>query len=181
MDNGRKQSEIKGGPKGIPFAARHYPPSAKRFLRLRDRRVISFCLAVFLWLGVSGFSAATARAASFTASLDRDTIALGESATLSLTFEGGQSKNVPTPSVPGLQISQIGTSQSVNIVNSAMSSTVTVTFSVTPQHDGKFVIPAMTSDVNGQRLTSRPLELTVQKAAVPCGGCHQLPATRLRS
>jgi hypothetical protein len=129
--------------------------------------VKSFCLAVFLCLGALDFGAATARAASFTASLDRDTIALGEGATLSLTFEGGQSKNVPTPSVPGLQISQIGTSQSVNIVNSAMSSTVTVTFSVTPQKTGEFVIPAMIADVNGQRLSSQPLKLTVLKANAP--------------
>ncbi|MGD0253600.1 MAG: BatD family protein, partial [Verrucomicrobiota bacterium] len=167
MDNGRKQSEINGGPKGFPFAARQDLPSAKCYFRLRGRGVISFCFAVLLCLGALGSSTAMARAANFTASLDRDTIALGESATLSLTFEGGQSKNVPTPSVPGLQISQIGTSQSVNIVNGAMSSTVTVTFSVTPQHDGKFIFPAMTADVNGQSLTSQPLELTVQKGAVP--------------
>ncbi len=128
--------------------------------------MISFC-AVFLFLGALGFGEATVCAASFTASLDRDTIALGEQAILSLTFEGGQSKNVPTPSVAGLQISQIGTSQSVKIVNGAMSSTVTVTFSVSPQHSGDFVIPAMTADVNGQALTSQPLTLAVQKAAVP--------------
>ena len=129
--------------------------------------MISSFLAVLLCLTVLDFSATTTGAASFTASLDRDTIALGEQATLSLTFEGGQSKNVPTPSVPGLQISQIGTSQSVNIVNGAMSSTVTVTFSVTPQHDGKFTIPALTADVAGQSLASEPLELTVEKTAAP--------------
>ena len=69
-----------------------------------------FCRIVIL------FSAAcllitSGRAASFTASLDRDTITLGEQATLSLTFEGGQSKNVPTPGVPGLQITQLDFSQ----------------------------------------------------------------------
>jgi len=139
----------------------------ENFLRLRGRKLnlfpvaAGFCL-ILLWLAVP-----PARAASFTASLDRDTIAMGEQVTLSLTFEGGQSKNVPTPSVPGLQIAQIGTSQSVNIVNGAMSSTVTVTFSVTPQHDGEFVIPAMTADVGGVQLTSQPLELIVHKAAVP--------------
>ncbi len=162
-----RQFEIRGGPQDFPFAARRDAPSTKSFLRLRGARVITFCLAAFFWLGAPGLSAVAAHAANFTASLDRDTIALGESATLALTFEGGQSKNVPTPNVPGLQISQIGTSQSVNIVNGAMSSTVTVTFSVTPQHDGKFVIPAMTADVNGQVLTSQPLELTVQKTAAP--------------
>jgi hypothetical protein len=167
MDNGQKQTVNQSGSPGFPFTARRDLLLAKHFLRLRGRGLILYCLAIFMCLGAPGFSTTTAKAASFTASLDRDTIALGEQATLSLTFEGGQSKNVPSPSVPGLQISQIGTSQSVNIVNGAMSSTVTVTFSVTPQHDGEFVIPAMTADVNGQPLTSQPLALTVQKAAVP--------------
>jgi hypothetical protein len=56
-------------------------------------------------------------AASFTASLDRDTIALGESATLSLTFEGGQPKNAPSLDIPGLQITSAGNSQNFSFVN----------------------------------------------------------------
>ena len=110
-----------------------------------------------------------ASAASFTASLDREAITLGESATLSLTFEGGSAKNMPTPSVPGLQIAQIGTSQSVSYNSNigAMSSTVTVTFSVTARQAGEFTIPALTTDVNGQQLASQPLKLTVTKASAP--------------
>jgi hypothetical protein len=108
-----------------------------------------------------------ARAASFTASLDSDTITLGQSATLSLTFEGGQSRNVPTPGVPGLQITQTGTSQNVSFINGAMSSAVTVTFSVTARQAGEFTIPALTADVNGQQLSTEPLKLTVLKADAP--------------
>jgi hypothetical protein len=110
---------------------------------------------------------AAARAASFTASLDSDTITLGESATLSLSFEGGQSRNVPTPTVPGLQIIQTGTSQNFSLTNGTMSSTVTVTFSVTARQAGEFTIPALTADVNGQQLSTAPLKLTVTKAAAP--------------
>jgi len=133
----------------------------KNFLHWRDRKLnwfavaAGFCL-VLLWLG-----ATPARAASFTASLDNDTLTLGQSATLSLTFEGAQPKNVPAPSVSGLQISQAGTSQNVSWVNGAMSSTVTVAFSVTPDRTGEFVIPALTADVDGQQLTSQPLQLRV--------------------
>ena len=133
----------------------------KSFLHWRDRKLnllpvaAGFCL-LLLWLAV-----APARAASFTASLDNDTLTLGQSATLSLTFEGGQPKNVPTPSVSGLQFSQAGTSQNVSWVNGAMSSTVTVAFSVTPQRAGEFAIPAMSADVDGQPLTSQPLQLRV--------------------
>jgi len=123
--------------------------------------------AVLFLLVMLGVGAVPAHAANFTASLDRDTIAMGEQATLSLTFEGGQSKNVPSPYVPGLQIVQTGTSQNVSIVNGAMTSTVTITFSVTPQQPGEFTIPAMTADLNGQTLTSQPLKLTVVKANPP--------------
>lgn len=121
-------------------------------------------LAVF---AVCLTAAAVAGAATFTASLDRDAITLGEDATLSLAFEGGQAKNVPTPNVPGLQITQVGTSQSVNIINGAMNSTVTVNFSVTPRQPGEFTIPALTADVNGQQLTTLPLHLSVTRAAAP--------------
>src|ERR1700733_3812962 len=47
-------------------------------------------------------------AASFTASLDRETVSLGESATMSLIFNGGQPENLNMPNVPGLQITKIG-------------------------------------------------------------------------
>src|SRR5665213_274024 len=106
-------------------------------------------------------------AASFTASLDRDTIMLGEQATLSLTFEGGQSNKVPAPFVPALEFAQIGNSQSFSIVNGAMSSTVNVSFSVTARQAGKFTIPMLTADMGGQRLSTAPLTLTVTTASAP--------------
>jgi oxygen tolerance protein BatD len=126
-----------------------------------------FLIAGILNLAVLGLISPGARAASFTASLDSGTITLGQSATLSLTFEGGQSKNVPTPSVPGLQITQTGTSQNVSFINGAMSSAVTVSFSVTARQTGEFTIPALTADVNGQQLSTAPLKLTVLKADAP--------------
>ena len=109
----------------------------------------------------------TAWAASFSASLDRETLTLGESATLSLAFEGGSPGRVPAPSVPGLQIAQAGTSQNMSWINGAMSTTVTVSFSVTPQRAGEFTIPALTADVNGQQLSTAPLKLIVHRANAP--------------
>jgi hypothetical protein len=113
------------------------------------------------------FRAAPAAAASLTASLDRDTIMMGETATMSLAIEGGQAKNLPTPQVMGLRIVQSGSSQNVSINNGQMTSTVTVTYSVTPQRTGEFTIPALAADVNGQRLATDPLKLTVQPANAP--------------
>jgi hypothetical protein len=125
-----------------------------------------FFHAAILIFAVCFFTSA-GRCASFIASLDRDTIALGESATLSLTFEGGSPKNAPLPDVPDLQIVNSGNSQNFSILNGQMNSTVTITYSVTPRREGEFTIPAMTADVNGQQLTSQTLKLIVQKVNAP--------------
>lgn len=117
-------------------------------------------LALCLWLG-------TARGANFTAALDRDTMTLGETATLSLTFEGGSPQNTPTLEVPGLDISSAGTSQNFTLVNGSMSSTVTDTYAVTAQHPGQYTIPALTAEVGGEALTTPPMTLTVLKPDAP--------------
>jgi BatD DUF11 like domain len=133
---------------------------------MKSNRFI-FQAAAFFILAVLIFRVATADAASFTAALDRDTIAMGETATMSLTFEGGQAKNLPTPQVTGLRIVQSGNSQNVSIINGQMTSTVTVTLSITPLRAGEFAIPALSADVNGQRLSTEPLRLAVHKADAP--------------
>ena len=106
-----------------------------------------FCLA--LWV----VAAMPVRAASFTASLDRDAIALGEQATLSLKFDGVQPQNAPAlPAVAGLQFQYVGPSSSFSFINGQTSSSVTYNYIVMAQHDGEFTIPAMRTDVNGQQL-----------------------------
>lgn len=109
----------------------------------------------------------TAFGANFTASLDRSTIAMGETATLSLTFEGGQPGNVPTPDVPGLEFSDTGNSTSFSFVNGQMSSVVTVTFSISPDHAGDYWIPAMEANIGGQVIRTQPLKLTVTRPGAP--------------
>lgn len=121
--------------------------------------------ALGLFLGF--FICGSANAANFTASLDRSTIAMGESATLSLTFEGGQPPNVPAPDVPGLDFANTGNSQNFSFINGAMSSTVTVTYSITPEQTGEFTIPSMTAEIGGQRFQTQPLKLTVTQPGAP--------------
>src|SRR5271167_1882800 len=74
-------------------------------LQLNRFRLQKFPIVGFLILTALGLIPSGARAANFTASLDRDTIALGESATLSLTFEGGQPQNLTAlPSITNLSV-----------------------------------------------------------------------------
>jgi hypothetical protein len=132
------------------------------FLRLRDRKLNLFPVAAGFCLVLLWFAVAPARAASFTAALDNDTITLGQSTTLSLTFEGGSPQSAPElPHIPGLQISYVGPSSQFSFINGQTSSTVTHHFTVTPERTGEFVIPSLTAAVDGTRLTSPPLQLKV--------------------
>ena len=106
-------------------------------------------------------------AATLTASVDRDTITLGEQVTLSLTFSGATPQTIPAPNVEGLQIDYVGQSSHVNIVQNQISSSVSHNFNVTPRRAGDFVIPAITADVGGEKLTTQPIKLKVLKAAAP--------------
>ena len=108
-------------------------------------------------------------AATFTATLDRDTITLGESVTLAFSFEGGQPKNLPVSNVPGLSFGNPSTSssQKIDFSSGQTSSTLIISYPVTPQRAGEFTIPALTADVSGQQLSTEPLKLTVSKAAAP--------------
>lgn len=136
--------------------------------KLRKREWNLFTVAAVLILAALCFAVAPARAATFTASLDHDTIAIGESATLSLTFDGGSPKSVPLPpNVPGLQISYDGPSSQFSFINGQTSSTITHHFTLTPQQTGEFTIPALAANVDGQQLQSQPVKLTVLTASAP--------------
>ena len=126
-----------------------------------------------LWtvLLAAALCSSAALAATFTATLDRDSMDLHDTAELSLAFEGGQPGNVPTPVVPGLVFTPAGTTQSASVnfggSGSSVSSTITVNFAVTAQQAGDFTIPAMVATVNGQQLSTQPIHLTVTKPEAP--------------
>jgi hypothetical protein len=126
-----------------------------------------FCRTVFLFFAAC-FLIASGRAAGFTASLDRDAITLGEQATLSLTFEGGQPGNISMSQIAGLQITQVGhSSQSTSDFNGHSTTVTSVLLAVAPQQTGEFVIPAIHAEISGQKVSSQPLKLTVTKAVAP--------------
>jgi hypothetical protein len=110
-----------------------------------------------------------AGAATFRASLDRDTITLGESATLSLNFEGGSPPNTPVlPNIPNLQISGGGTSQQFSFSSGTQATSIfTYNFVLTPRQAGDYTIPALAAEVNGEKLTSQPLTLKVVHPSAP--------------
>ena len=132
----------------------------------RDRRNWRFHFFLF----VAGFLVLSTalQAATLKASLDRDTITFGESATLTLTFEGGEPQTGPDlPAVPNLQIASLGTSRQMTFINGQSSSTVSFNFRVMANQPGDYTIPAITTSVGNEKLASQPLSLKVLKPTAP--------------
>ena len=127
-----------------------------------------FILKIWWMAAAAVLFQGAAWAASFTASLDRDAMTLGEQAALSLKFDGAQPSDAPRlPNIPGLEIQYVGPSSSFSFVNGQTSSSITYNYVVTARRDGEFTIPAMRTTVGGQQLTSSALKLVVSKVAAP--------------
>jgi hypothetical protein len=136
--------------------------------RTFDRKLPEFRLGLALALACSFLAATAAGAATVTASLDRDTISLGETATVGLTYSGGGPSVEPAfPAIPNLQITSTGRSSQFTFSGGQANSTETYNFTIVPQQPGDFIIPAITTEVNGARLTTQPLRLRVLKPSAP--------------
>ncbi len=107
----------------------------------------------------------TLHAASLNATLDRDTVSVGDAATLTLTFEGATPKNPPSlPGVQDLRISYGGQSSQFSWVNGESKSTVTFTYELAPTQPGNFNIPPIEVKVGNDTLRSPPIQLRAVRA-----------------
>lgn len=107
-----------------------------------------------------------AHAVTFSATLDRTTIHVGEQAVLTLRFDGGQPSGVPRlPDVPNLQIQFAGQSQQISIVNGQRAVSLLLNYAVTASQPGDHTIPGFNVPVAGAMLPSQPLALKVLPAA----------------
>lgn len=108
--------------------------------------------------------------ATFTATLDRDTVTVGESITLSLVFEGGEPESAPPmPSIQNVRIQYRGPARQFTIVNGRTSSTYTLTYLLTPAQPGDYTVPALRAQVGGRTLTSQPLKFRALKPGTGAG------------
>lgn len=103
-------------------------------------------------------------AARFSTSIDRDSIVVGESITLTLTFEGASPRSLPQlPNLPGLQLAG-GMSQASNMTqgpDGQMHVSYSYSVPLIANQPGDYTIPAFQVELEGQRLSSAPLRLKV--------------------
>ena len=135
-----------------------------RFGLANARLMFSFVLATLL----VGLASQSAKAADFHASLDNDTITLGDTATLSLVLEGATANNPPAvPAIPNIQVVPAGTSQNTTIINGQFSASITYNYRLIPRQVGEYIIPPITADIGGQKFVSQQLTLKVLKPGSP--------------
>jgi hypothetical protein len=134
-------------------------------MRSGSEKRLGTMFAVLVW---SAWLALSVSGATFSATLDRDTISVGESATLSLTVEGGTPESFPAPQGnANLQVTEGGTSTEFKFVNGQSSSSMTHTYRLTPRQPGDYTIAPLTIDVGGEKLSSQTVALKVLKPSAP--------------
>jgi hypothetical protein len=124
-----------------------------------------------MWMFIIvGFLAAIGdvSAAVVTARFDRDTIVVGDTATLELQVQNGNPTALPVfPSVPNLSIEPGGNGRSISIVNGQTTVTFTMSYTVSAAQPGTYTIPQTRLQTDAGVLMTPPLTLTVTKDENP--------------
>ncbi|MFA5500159.1 MAG: BatD family protein [Candidatus Omnitrophota bacterium] len=105
-----------------------------------------------LILVFAGMAAALGHAEDikFEASIDKKTVAIGESAQLGLTFYGTQ--NVPAPdigNIEGCDVRYLGPSTMMTVINGSVSTSITHMYKIQPLRMGRFQFGPFTFKYEG--------------------------------
>lgn len=115
---------------------------------------------------VLGPKSALAQLPGIQATLDRNTVSVGEQVVLSITCNNFTLPVPPQlPPIPNSQIQGLGTARSMSIINGQVNQQATYSYALTPLNIGNITIPAITVDANGRKLSTQPLVLQV----IPAG------------
>src|SRR5262245_44906959 len=109
---------------------------------MKNAFITAACLAALVAPAIAAQSQVTAK-------LEPQSIALGESARLTVTSNEATQSSVPN--VDGLEIEPIGQQTSIQMINGNVTTNVSQLFSVTPNRAGDFTIPPISG--NGQART----------------------------
>jgi hypothetical protein len=130
-----------------------------------NHRIVRHAATVILALTMFPFSASS-RDATFTASVDRSRVAMGEHLELTFTLEGSTAgRNFRPPSFSDFVVLS-GPNQSTNMqfINGRMSASVSYSYILQPRSEGIFTIGPAVIDVDGTQLKTQPISIEVTKA-----------------
>ncbi len=124
----------------------------------------TFFILLAAWLGV--FGAVTRAETKATATLSQTTIAPGDAISLTIEVSGAQQINPPQNiEAEGLDIRYNGYRQSTQIINGRVDRSVTLTYAVSGNAAGAFIIPAIEVRTEAGILKTEPLHLRIEAPA----------------
>ncbi|MEO5712671.1 MAG: BatD family protein [Luteolibacter sp.] len=116
-------------------------------------------------------------AADVEATLDRDSVAVGKGAMLSVRVSGSRTGQPEMPVVDKLIIEPRGRSQNIQIVNGVTTASLVYNYAVGSETPGEYQIPSFEVTVDGAKLSTQPLKLKVlaDAASQPPAGMQGQP------
>ena len=129
----------------------------------RHRLMPALLLAAALLLVALSANAAV----EVSARLTPQRFSVDDPATLKIRIDGGQSAEISLPAVAGLSFHHRGQSRQFQMVNGAVSSSLTETYLVAGNRPGTYTIPPITVTINDVEHRTDPLTCIVTGAASP--------------
>lgn len=123
--------------------------------------VTHFIKILLGWITLSLAILSVSQAAEVTAQLDRESVAAGDGAVLTLEIKGNAEEQPEIPEVPDLIIDSQSQSRKIQVINGITTATVSYTYVIGSHVPGDYEIPAIPVTVDGQNLFSQPLKLRV--------------------
>lgn len=129
---------------------------------------ITLVLLFFLFLTgpaplVEGFyrQASAEGNVNLSVTLSQKQLRVNQSAALTLTITGAKSAEIELPQVDNLLFQRRGQSRKIEIINGDFTASVAISYHIRPLQEGKYTIPPMTVNVDGEVMKTEPLSLTV--------------------
>lgn len=114
-------------------------------------------LVLLLCLSINGSLSFAQQDISFSASIDRERLYVGESLILTLTIANGKPSNLTSfPDIDGIQVKPLGTKSNISWINGEQMQSQSYDYLLTPERPGKFTIPKFVVTVNGRIFSSEP-------------------------
>lgn len=136
------------------------------------QKFILFALLLLVFCGSNLLAQSDPDEIALEVMLDRDTIGLDEQASLLITMTGTD-QNMPNPRMPTLPMFDVlyqGRSSNIQIINGAVTSTISFRYVLVPKKAGTFPISPVAVVHKNKRYTGNNVELTVLSEGVAASG-----------
>ncbi|MEZ4774289.1 MAG: BatD family protein [Bacteroidia bacterium] len=120
---------------------------------------------IYLLISIFALSSGWLYGQAFSAFVSKNKVALDETFQVSFKLDNAQPQGIEYPSFDGFQVlGGPNTSTSMQFINGNTTQSITYSFYIRPKKEGKITIGPATIVVNGQKLSSQPIQMEVSAA-----------------